>query len=290
MTNEIWTVGRILKWTEQYFQNKGIETARLDGEVLLSHMLNKERIYCYSHYDQPLTKDELANYKKLILERVQGKSVAAIVGKKEFMGIDFFVDENVLIPRADTETLVEGVLQLLERNKEYKILDICLGSGAILISLLHYMKNAKGLGIELSPKAIEIAQKNLEHHELESRMDILQSDLFANLEVPNEDDKFDVITSNPPYIPTKDIESLAKEVLREPHMALDGGRTGLDFYRPIIEQGAKYLKKDGWMALEFGQNQENDIFEIAEKSGLYKTIQTWKDLGGITRVIALQRK
>lgn len=290
MTNEIWTVGRILKWTEQYFQKKGIETARLDGEVLLSHMLNKDRIYCYSHYEQPLTKAELTEYKKLILQRVNGKSVAAIVGKKEFMGIDFFVNENVLIPRADTETLVEGVLGLVKRDGEYKILDICLGSGAILISLLHYLKKSKGIGIELSDEAIEIAKKNLMYHNLKERMKIVKSNLFTNLQVPNEDEKFDIITSNPPYIPTKDIEGLAKEVLCEPHMALDGGIDGLDFYKPIIEKGANYLKKDGWMILEFGKNQEKEIIKIAEETRLYKNIQTWKDLGQITRVIALQRK
>lgn len=286
MTNEIWTVGRILKWTEQYFQEKGIETARLDGEVLLSHVLKKDRIYCYSHYDQPLTKEELANYKKMVLERVNGKSVAVIVGKKEFMGIDFIVDENVLIPRPDTETLVESALKLFDRDEYCNILDICLGSGAILISLLYYMKKAQGVGIELSEKAIKIAEKNKENCNLSDRMKIIKSDLFENLE---EKEKFDLITSNPPYIPTAEIEKLSTEVLAEPNMALDGGITGLDFYEPIICKGANYLKSDGWMLLEFGEKQEDEILNIANKSGLYKNIETIKDLGGIIRVIALQR-
>ena len=147
MHKEIWTIGRILQWTEQYFQSKEMDTPRLDGEVLLSHVLGKDRIYLYTHYDQPLIQEELDAFRPLVQERAKGHCVAAIIGEKDFMGLTFKVNDKVLIPRPDTETLIEHVLGTYQKDSNIRILDVCTGPGTILLSLLHYLPNACGMGI-----------------------------------------------------------------------------------------------------------------------------------------------
>lgn len=291
MTNEIWTIGRILQWTEQYFRDKGIDTPRLDGEVLLSHMLKKDRIYCYSHYDQPLTKEEIALYKQMLLARVAGKSVAAITGVKEFMALPFIVNEHVLIPRCDTETLVEGLLQLVHRQGHYRILDVCTGPGTILLSLLHYLPNSTGLGLDISEKSLEVAHKNREKFHLTDRAQLVKSNLFtALMDKEDFEESFDFIVSNPPYITTKDMESLPKEVKSEPSIALHGGEDGLDFYGPILEGALPFLKKGGYVIVEFGQGQDLSIKALSELHKDYEFVAFWKDLGGIVRNIVLRKK
>lgn len=287
MNDELWTIGRMLSWTEQYFREKGIDTPRLDGEVLLSHMLGKDRIYCYTHYDQPLTKEELEHYKAMVISRVKGKSVAYITGKKEFMGLPFLVNEKVLVPRPDTETLVEAILDRLPRDGEGELLDLCTGSGAILLSLLHYLSGYTGLGIDISQEALEVAQQNCEHLSLSKRATLAKGDLFEAL--PRES-TFDVIVSNPPYIPTKDMEGLAKEVLEEPILALDGGSDGLDFYRRILEGAPQHLKVGGILAVEIGIHQEQAIEEIAKSIGAYGEVEYFKDIQGIVRVLLWQKR
>lgn len=288
MTNEIWTIGRILKWTEQYFRQKGIASARLDGEVLLSHVLDKNRIYCYTHYDEPLTKDELARYKECVLKRANGFTVAVITGFKEFMGLKFSVDSNVLIPRPDTEILVEKVLDLFKGRSHYNILDMCTGPGTILLSILAYDDNAMGIGVDISLEALNIAQKNVNNLKLENRVQLYKSNLFESLNVL--ENKFDIITSNPPYIPTNDIKTLSIEVKNEPIKALDGGEDGLYFYPLIINNGYRYLKVNGYMALELGINQAEAVAKLAAKHGGYEIVEFWHDLAGIKRHILLKKR
>lgn len=286
MGEEIWTIGRILKWTEQYFTSKGIETPRLDGEVLLSHMLNKERIYCYSHYDQPLTPAELEQFRRLIKRRIEGYSVATITGRKEFMGLPFMVNEHVLIPRPDTETLVEGLLNILNRSEEYRILDLCTGTGAILYSLLHYLPKATGIGVDISSHALEVAKENRSAFELADRAELIKSDLLEA--VPEE--AFDIVTSNPPYIPSGDVDTLSAEVLHEPRLALDGGISGLDFYKRIISNVSGYIKTGGLLAIEIGVGQEEDIQQLAIGSDVFETVSALKDLNGLVRTLVFRKK
>ena len=160
MHKEIWTIGRILQWTEQYFQSKEMDTPRLDGEVLLSHVLGKDRIYLYTHYDQPLIQDELDAFRPLVQQRAKGHCVAAIIGEKDFMGLTFKVNDKVLIPRPDTETLIEYVLGTYPKDSDMRVLDVCTGPGTILLSLLHYLPNACGVGLEISTDALSVAEKN----------------------------------------------------------------------------------------------------------------------------------
>lgn len=288
MNNELWTIGRMLAWTEQYFREKGIDSPRLDAEVLLSHLLGENRIYCYTHYDRPLEKQELAQFKRMILERINGNSVAYIVREKEFMGIPFMVTPAVLVPRPDTETLVEAVLDRVARDEEKHILDLCTGSGAVLLSLLHYLPSCTGVGVELSPTAIEVARENCQKLHLENRTALHEGDLWEPVEQIGE--QFHVVVSNPPYIPTTEIDGLAKEVLKEPRMALDGGINGLVFYERILEKAHVYLHAGGLLAVEIGMGQEREIMAIAIRVGAYEEAELYQDIQGINRVIMWRKR
>ena len=288
MPKELWTIGRLLQWTEQYFLDKG--ASRLDGEVLLSHILGKDRIYLYTHYDEPLNKQELDAYRPLVLERAKGYSVAAIIGKKEFMGLTFIVSKDVLIPRPDTETLVEDILTVFDKDSAPYILDVCTGPGTILYSLLHYLPQAMGLGLDISKEALAVAVKNREQLELTERAKLCYSDLLSALSGDTVyENTFDLIVSNPPYIPSEEILTLEPEVQHEPVIALDGGVDGLDFYRRLLAEAPKYLKTGGYLAVEIGYDQAEAVTDIAKSVGVYSEVMAQKDLGGIVRVLRWQK-
>ncbi len=283
---EIWTIGALLKWTEQYFSRKGIDTPRMDAEILLAHVLKKERIYLYAYYDQPVVEAELAQYRELVRKRGERLSVAHLLGMKEFMGLTFHVTADVLVPRPDTEVLVEAALEYGKEKPDAAVLDIGTGSGAILISLLHYQKTWKGIGADISEKALEIARENAESLAVAERADFLQSDLFQAV----EGDGFDILVSNPPYLTAKDMQQLEPEVEQDPKLALDGGADGLAFYRRLIAEGWQYLAPDGYMFLEIGMGQAEAVCALAEDSGRYKIKEVRKDYGHLDRVVILQRE
>ena len=264
MHKEIWTIGRILQWTEQYFQSKEMDTPRLDGEVLLSHVLGKDRIYLYTHYDQPLIQDELDAFRPLVQQRAKGHCVAAIIGEKDFMGLTFKVNDKVLIPRPDTETLIEHVLGTYPKDSNVRILDVCTGPGTILLSLLHYLPNASGVGLEISTDALSVAEENGERFNLNDRVQFLESDMFSAL--AGNAEKFDLIVSNPPYIRTGDAKLLSQDVLNEPHIALFGGEDGLEFYRILAKECGTYLKPHGSIAFEIGFDQAESVKALLEET------------------------
>ena len=227
---EIWTIGRILKWTEQYFGGKGVESPRLDAEVLLSHVLKKERIYLYVHFDQPMEAAELAAYKELIKQRVNHVPVAYLLGQKEFMGLTFRVTPATLIPRPDTEILVQAAVERLRGQEKVSFADIGTGSGAICLSVLSFVPGSRAATVDISPEARAVAEENAGNLGLSERIEFFTGDLLE----PVKDRKFTAILSNPPYIPEKDIEGLQEEVrCQEPYGALSGGQDGLDFYRRL---------------------------------------------------------
>ncbi|WP_456155309.1 peptide chain release factor N(5)-glutamine methyltransferase [Veillonella sp.] len=288
MHKEIWTIGRILQWTEQYFQSKEMDTPRLDGEVLLSHVLGKNRIYLYTNYDQPLEQDELDRFRPLVIERAKGHSVASLTGKKDFMGLTFAVNDKVLIPRPDTETLVEYVLGAYHQQDSIRILDMCTGPGTILLSLLHYLPAATGVGLDISRDALIVANQNQESFKLENRSEFCESDMFSYLE--NYGELFDVIVSNPPYIRLEDKKILSPDVLNEPHIALFGGEDGLDFYRQLVNQCKHYLKPHGLVAFEVGYDQADEVKSLLDATGSYTEIACVADLSGINRVVTARVK
>ena len=284
--NEVWTIGSIIKWTEQYFQDKGVDSPRLDAEVLLSHVLQKERIYLYIHFDEPLEAAELAAFREMVKKRVQRIPVAYIVGAREFMGLRFAVSPAVLIPRPDTEILVEAVIERLKDKSQIKFVDIGTGSGAIVLSLLHYLPLACAVAVDISQDALAVATENAETLLVKDRVDFYQGDIYAPLAA----EKFDTIVSNPPYIPNADIAELEPEVKEfEPYGALAGGLDGLDFYRRLIADGSDRLKDGGFMAFEVGINQAQAVAALAESMPIFEKAEILKDYAGIERVVILYK-
>lgn len=283
--NKIWTIGALLQWTQQYFAGKGIDSPRLDAEILLAYVLHKERIYLYAHYDEPMNGEELAAYRAMVKQRADRLSVAHILGTKAFMGLDFKVSEDVLIPRPETEMLVETVVAAAEGTAP-AILDIGTGSGAIILSLLHYLPQATGTGVDISPKALAIAAENGRTLGLDGRVTWIESDLFTK--VPQG--VCDWLVSNPPYLTKGDMEHLQPEVRHDPALALYGGDDGLEFYRRIAAESPAYVKAGGHCAVEIGAGQAEDVTAIFCRHGAYDHEQTVKDYGGIDRVLVFSRK
>jgi release factor glutamine methyltransferase len=236
----------------------------------------------YSHVLHSI-EDEFNIFNNLIEDRLNGRPIAYIVGNREFMGLDFYVQEGVLIPRPDTEALVEEIIELCKDKKDLSLLDIGTGSGAITVSLAKYLNNADVKSFDISEIALEIGKKNAINNNVEDKIEFIKSDLFSAIK--DTDIQFDVIVSNPPYIPKKDIETLHTQVKDyEPYNALEGGEDGLDFYRDITEQSVNYLKQNGILAYEVGHDQAQDVAEIMKNNG-YTKIYTKKDLQGIDRVV-----
>lgn len=284
--NEIWTIGKILKWTEQYFAKAELDSPRLDAEVLLAHVLKKERIFLYVHFDQPLDPAELAEYKACIRQRVQHVPVAHITGHKEFMGLDFKVTKDTLIPRPDTEILVEAVLQRLKAGPDsnLRLADIGTGSGAICLSLLNYLPQLQAVTVDISPGAIEVARENAAALGVAERIEFFQGDLLE----PIKDRRFAAIVSNPPYIPQGDVLTLAQDVKDyEPMTALDGGADGLDFYRRLLQEAPDLLEPEGFLAVEVGIGQAQVLVEMAKVMTPWGRSEIIKDLAGIERVVVL---
>lgn len=280
--NTLWTIKKLIDWTTQYFRNHAIEDPRLDVELLLSHVLKKQRIFLYTDFEQIVNPEELAQFKSYIQKRVKGISTAAIIGEKDFMGVTFHVNENVLIPRPDTETWLEKVIQYHRGDPDIEVADLGTGSGAILLSFLYYCKEAKGVGVDISPKALEVAKENGEQLKLSDRATWLEGDYIDAL--PAET-LYDGILTNPPYIPSADISGLAQEVRSEPLLALDGGDDGLIFYRRLAEKAADHLKPGGFLAMEFGIHQWEPILDLFKATGQFEDFEVIKDYGGIERAI-----
>ena len=257
-------------------------TPRLDVETLLQKVLGVDRLYILLNLERVLSEDEEQLFNKFINERLNNRPIAYIVGNREFMGLDFFVKEGVLIPRPDTEVLVEEVIELAKKKDAKNILDIGTGSGAITVSLAKYLENVKVTSVDISDIALEIGKRNAISNEVDDRINFVKSDLFTNID---KETKFDIIVSNPPYIKREVIDTLDKQVKDyEPYNALEGGVDGLDFYRAITKQAKKYLKKGGILAYEVGHDQSEDVSKLMEMDG-YTNIYTLKDLQQIDRVV-----
>ena len=257
-------------------------TPRLDVETLLQKVLGVDRLYILLNLERVLSEDEEQLFNKFINERLNNRPIAYIVGNREFMGLDFFVKEGVLIPRPDTEVLVEEVIELAKKKDAKNILDIGTGSGAITVSLAKYLENVKVTSVDISDIALEIGKRNAISNEVDDRITFVKSDLFTNID---KETKFDIIVSNPPYIKREVIDTLDKQVKDyEPYNALEGGVDGLDFYRAITKRAKEYLKKDGILAYEVGHDQSEDVSKLMEMDG-YTNIYTRKDLQQIDRVV-----
>ena len=260
------------------------DTPNLDIEILLSKALGDvDRLYIHLNLHKELTKEQLDSFNKMIQDRLKGRPIAYIVNNREFMGLDFYVEEGVLIPRPDTEPLVEEVIELVKGKENLKIVDIGTGSGAITVSLAKYIKDCQVYSLDISDKALSIGLKNAISNEVEDKINFIKSNIFSGIE--DKGLELDVIVSNPPYIRRADIETLHTQVKDyEPYIALEGGEDGLNFYRDITRESVKYLKDKGILAFEVGHDQAEDVSQILKHNG-YTNIYTKKDLQGIDRVV-----
>lgn len=277
----IWTIIKIIDWTKQYFQSKGVENPRLDTEVLLCDVLHCTRLHLYTNFEQPLQEEELAKFREYVARRVKREPVAYILGTKAFLDADFKVTHDTLIPRPETELLVEKLLSLKALKGEKEILDLGCGSGIIIISLLRKLTEARGLAVDISAPALEVTLENAKNLGVGDRLAGLVSDLYSHVLV---DDKFDLIVSNPPYIPIKDMETLEPEVHQEPESALVAGVDGLDFYRRIIADADKHLLPEGLLAFEVGINQGEAVAELCKEAGFTVT-SVCQDYADIDRMV-----
>ena len=283
----IWTIKKLLLWTTHYFQEHHLDSPRLDAELLLAHVLHKQRIYLYTDFDLIVEPSELSLYREYIKKRVSGISTAAIIGEKEFMGLTFKVNEDVLIPRPDTETWLEKVIQYHRNEQGLYVADLGTGSGAILLSFLYYCKEDTGVGVDISEKALALAEENGKNLKMDDRVTWRRGDYLTALE---EGELFDGILTNPPYIPTGDIGGLAEEVRHEPMNALDGGADGLTFYRKLAEGAAEHLKDGGFLAAEFGIHQAADVVNLLKETGKFDSFEVITDYGGIERAVYCRKK
>lgn len=284
--NKTWTIGSILKWTEQYFTEKGVDSPRLDAEVLLSAVLGKERIYLYVHFDEPLQADELAKFREMVKDRALRVPVAYILGSREFMGLEFKVTTDVLIPRPDTEILVEAVIERLKDKENVFLADIGTGSGAVILSLLKNLPQAAGVTVDISKAALNVAQDNAVQLGVADRVEFIQGDVCE----PLRGRRLTALVSNPPYIPQSDIDKLEPEVKKEPLKALDGGQDGLDFYRRITKDAVQLLEPGGLLAFEVGILQADAVKNMAITAGVFENIEIIKDYGGIERVVIMNKQ
>jgi len=269
------TLRETVKLAAKLLKNAKIENPRLEAEILTAHFLKKDRLYLITHDDEEISEKDAEAFKRLAKRRAGGEPTAYILGYKEFYGRNFIVNKDVLIPRPETEMLVE----LIKVEDNAKILDLCAGSGCIGLTLALECKNAKVTLADISPKAVEIIKKNAENLGVE--VNIVESDLFSGIE-----GKFDIIVSNPPYIRSETIETLENTVKDyEPRLALDGGEDGLKFYKKIIPCSKKYLSENGRIFFEMGFD-EGDAIKSLLMSNTFSDVKIYKDLANLNRVIS----
>jgi release factor glutamine methyltransferase len=288
---ETWTVLSLLRWTAGYFDRKGVEAPRAGAELLLAHCLKLKRLDLYLRYDQPLSADELARFKALIQRRVRGEPVAYIIGERAFWTLDLRVDPRVLIPRPETERLVEialGVLQAMALPRP-RVLDLGTGSGAIVLALAAEHPQGYFVALDRSLGALQVARENQLRNGISAEIDYLAADWCAPIRENGE--RFDLIVSNPPYIAAGEIDALQTEVSRfEPRPALDGGPDGLDSLRLILHQAARRLSPGGHLILEIGADQGEPLAALAAARSAFGEAEIHKDYAGLDRVALLRRK
>jgi release factor glutamine methyltransferase len=278
-----WTIKEVLNWTSDYFRQKGILSARLDAEVLLAHCLGADRLHLYLNMDRPLTPAERGGFRELVRRRGRREPVALITGRKEFWSLLFRAVPGVLIPRPDTEILVEAVLEEIRHNPTPVVLEIGTGSGAIGVALAREKPGAVVVAVDIDPLAASTARLNARDAGVEGAMEFLAGDLLAAL---SHRARFDVICSNPPYIPSAEICSLEPEIACfEPLTALDGGPDGLDVIRRLIREAGHYLKPGGTIMLEIGDAQFDAVQELFASLGSFQEIRGRRDLSGRIRVV-----
>lgn len=274
------TLSDTLKKAINILKESNIENPISIAKIVLANILKQSKEYLLIHEKEELNTDCYNEYIEKINKIALGMPMQYITNNQEFMGMEFYVDEHVLIPRPDTEILVEEVLKIIDNKENLDIIDMCTGSGAIAISIAKYAPNNNIYAIDISTSALDVAKKNAEKNNVNKEIQFINSNMFQNLKI---NIKADIIVSNPPYIETETIKTLDKQVQNEPKIALDGGNDGLNFYRNILENSKLYLKENGIILMEIGYNQKQPVTNLFKTQ--FKQVNCVKDLSGNDRVI-----
>jgi release factor glutamine methyltransferase len=294
VTDEVWTVRRVLEWTTQFFTRKGVDSPRLCAELLLAHVLEIKRIRLYTDYQRELTEPALARYRELVRRAGEQEPVAYLTGRAHFFNLELDVTRDVLIPRPDTEVLVENVIRAARGQQRWptpRVLDLCTGSGCVAAALAVNLKTASVIAIEISPAAAEIARRNIVSLNLLDRVTCVEGDLFAPLESDGGREPFHWIVANPPYIRSEQIATLDRSVRDyEPLAALDGGTDGLSIHRRIWEAAATWLVEEGQVLLEIAFDQGAAAMTALAAYPTLADGKVLKDHAGRDRVVAARRK
>jgi release factor glutamine methyltransferase len=304
---DTWTILQILRWTTDYFGEKGVSEPRASAEVLLAHVLALSRLDLYLRYDQPLSPEELARFKALVVRRRAGEPVAYLTGHREFWSLDFRVGPGVLIPRPETEVLVQAALEMagelgigkqapgapasLENQPETGPLwglEIGVGSGAVVVALARELPSMRWVALDLSTAALEVARDNARCHGVAERLRFLRADLLSAFKPCGH---FTLVVANLPYVPRGDWEQLPKDIKDyEPEEALLAGADGLDLIRPLVRQAHRYLQPGGWLALEVGDGQAGPVLGLLEETQAYDRFEAVQDYHGVARVVRSRRR
>lgn len=284
-----WTIQRLLTWVTDYLTQKGVDAPRLSAELLLSHVLSLKRIELYTQYNRVVPQEQLVQLRGLVRRAGEHEPVAYLVGRTEFYCLEVEVTPDCLIPRPETELLVQRSIELLrKRTGPQYICDLCTGCGIIAVAIARNVPDAKVLATDLSEPALAVAARNVEKHQLQDRIELRHGDLFDPL-VPRLD-QFDLMACNPPYISAAEYEALDRNVKDyEPRLALYAGEDGLDLYRRIVQKADQFLKPDGVLLLEIGYQQGPAVGELLEETGAFALIRIDKDLQGHDRVVTALR-
>lgn len=277
-----WTIQAVLEWTTRYFGDKGIQEPRLEADLLLAHAIQKDRVFLYANYDIPLNREERDKYKELIVRRVRQEPLAYITGEKEFMSLSFKVTPEVLIPRPETELLVETALDLVRDKSNPRICDVGTGSGCIAVSLAYYLPQAQVMATDISPAALQVARENAARHEAAVEF------ACGSLLEPCQDQKYDLIVANLPYVADREYAGLETGIREyEPIQALVAGEDGLDLYRCLLPQSLQHLHSQGYLLMEISPPQAEAAIALAS---CFDQVVMHKDLTGRNRLLQAQKE
>jgi release factor glutamine methyltransferase len=285
---EQWNIRRLITWATEYLESYGVESPRLSAELMLGRVLSLGRLQLYLHFDQPLKPDELAAFKQLLLRRRSHEPMAYIMGSREFYGLEIMVGPGVLVPRPETEHLVEEGLKAIQAIERPRVLDLCTGSGCVALALAQERKDAQVVGVDISKQALTFAQGSADKLELGQHVQWLVGDLYDPLAAAGG--FFNLITANPPYVREDEWQGLSAGVREfEPRQALVSGDSGLEVIGQIIAGSRAFLKPFGALLLEVGAGQSETVLNLASEIGIFEKLSVVKDLAGVERVVACQR-
>lgn len=279
-------IKELIDYGKKLLNENDVEDYSIIAKTLAKYVLKLDDTEIIRDEENEIGEDDRTRYYLALIEIISGIPVQYITNKQEFYGLDFYVDENVLIPQPDTEILVEEVLNIIDKyENNVRVLDMCTGSGCIGISISNKKPNDAVIMLDYSKEALDIANKNAMNLLTEkSNVSFIESDMFEEVE-----EEFDIIVSNPPYIAQNEWDNLSEQVKHEPQLALDGGEDGLEFYRELVNESHKYLSDNGYLCMEIGYKQKDDVIKLLEENGNYTNIYSKKDLSGNDRIVVAQR-